>query len=280
MIDAFKYGFSTGLRQWRIAAIVYFFQLCLAVTIGLQVMEVFNASIGNSLEVNKLLQNYDHTVISDFLKIHGASITPLIGQMRWLLLIYLIFAVFIDAGMLVCASQPEAAGGQDFWQGGAKYFFSFFKMALVFLVLAAVWTAVILIPIGLYLEPALEHLPNEKYAVWGVLTMLLIYLLGLSGLFLWSVSSRLWKLQTGATIVTSLRNGWSRYWKNKGRSWGLLGLFFMIQVGLVVFYWILDAYLGMTSPVLIIFMALVQQAFSYFRVMVRMMCYAGLGKCL
>lgn len=278
MIDAFRYGFLNGWRQWRIAAIVYFFQLCLAVTIGLQVMEVFQSSIGNSLEFNKLLHHYDHTVISDFLKIHGASITPLIGQMRWLLLMYLLFAVFIDAGLLVCASKPEAASVQVFWQGGARYFFSFLKIALIFLVLVVVWTAVIWIPIGIYLQPALENLPNEKYVVWGTLTMLLIYLLGLSGLFLWSVSSRFRKLQTGTTILQSLHSGWQQYWKNKGRSWGLLGLFFCLQVGLVALYWLLDAFVGMTSPGLMVIMFVVQQGFSFLRVLVRVMVYMGLGR--
>jgi hypothetical protein len=280
MIEAFKFGILQGGRQWRVAAIIYFFQLCLAVTIGLQVMEVFQSSIGNSLEFNKLLQHYDHTVISDFLKIHGASITPLIGQLRWLLLIYLLFAVFIDAGLLACASQPETANVQTFWQGGASYFFPFLKIALVFLGLVLLWTAVIWIPVGIYLEPALENLPNEKYVVWGVLTILLIYVLGLCGLFLWSVSSRLWKLRTGATIFASLRHGGRQYWKNKGRSWGLLGLFFCLQVGLVALYWLLDAFIGMTSPVLIVLMFVVQQGFSFLRVVIRQMCYMGLGRIL
>ena len=280
MIEAFRFGIINGGRQWRVAAIIYFFQLCLAVTIGLQVMEVFQSSIGNSLEFNKLVQHYDHTVISDFLKIHGASITPLMGQLRWWLLSYLLFAVFIDAGLLACASKPEAASVQTFWQGGASYFFPFLKIALVFLGLAVVWTAVIWIPVGICIEPALLNLPNEKYVVWGTLTMLLIYILGLCGLFLWSVSSRLWKLQTGATIFASLRNGGRRYWQKIGRSWSLLGLFFGLQAGLVALYWLLDAFVGMRSPVLIVFMFVVQQGFSFLRVLGRVMVYVGLGKTL
>ena len=82
MRSAFLQGFNTGIRQWRIASIVYFLQLYLALTLGMQVYDVLEASIGHSLEINKLLQQYDHTVITDFLKVHGASITPLIGQLR------------------------------------------------------------------------------------------------------------------------------------------------------------------------------------------------------
>ena len=56
------------MRQWRIAAIIYFIQLCLAMTLGMQAHSVLESSIGNSLEINKLLAQYDHTVLTDFLK--------------------------------------------------------------------------------------------------------------------------------------------------------------------------------------------------------------------
>ncbi len=122
------HSFRTGMRQWRIAALVYFFQVCLALTLGMQVHGVLEASIGHSLELDKLLKGYDHTVVTDFLKVHGASITPLIGQLRWLLLIWLIFAVFIDAGLLACSAAPLEASARNFWKGGVAWFFPFLKI--------------------------------------------------------------------------------------------------------------------------------------------------------
>lgn len=277
MLDIFRYSFSTGRQQWRIAAIVYFFQLCLALTLGLQVLAVFESSIGNSLEINKLLHNYDHTVISDFLKIHGASITPLMGQLRWLIIIYLIFAIFIDAGLISVASKQTTGNAQAFWQGGANYFFPFLKIALIFLAFAALWTGIIFMPTLSYLMPSLEYFPNEKYTVWGVFALIILYLLGLSFLFLWSLSSRFWKIKNEASIFSSLKNGWQLFRTNKRKMGTLLALFFGLQVLLVVIYWTLEAFLGMTSPFLIIFMTLIQQAFAFSRVMIRQMFYTGVG---
>ena len=82
MSSVFSKAFKTGTSQWRVAAIVYFVQFCLALTLGMEVHNVLGASIGKSLEINKLAAHYDHTVFSDFLKVHGASITPLIGQFQ------------------------------------------------------------------------------------------------------------------------------------------------------------------------------------------------------
>lgn len=277
MFSTFRDSFLIGLRQWRIAAIVYFFQLCLALTVGLQVFNVLEASIGNSLEINKLIENYDYTVISDFLKIHGASITPLLGQLRWLVLIYVLFAVFIDAGMLVSASKSKEAKVLDFWQGGANYFLSFLKVALLFLVFTAIWTILIFLPHGIFFQPALEYFPNEKYVIWGTIISFVIYVWGLSYLFLWSVCSRFWNIQNGTSFFTSLKKGWQHFWQHKNRYWGLLCLFFVLQTVLIALYWILSSFLGMTSPFLIVFMALIQQAFSFFRVMIRQMLYVGIG---
>ncbi len=279
--NAFFHGFSVGQRQWRVAAIVYFIQLCLAIILGMQVFNVLEASIGNSLEINKLLKNYDHTVISDFLKIHGASITPLIGQLRWLLLVWLFFSVFIDAGLLVSASLNDQSRSlseaETFWQGGAIYFFPFLKISLIFLLLAVVWTAVIWLPVATFFEPSLEYFSSEKYSVWVVIFLLFIFLVGLAVLFIWSVLSRLNKIKTNGSLLFCLKNGWQIFRKNKWQFWVLMSSFVVLQLILVAVYWMLDAFGGMKTPLLILAYFIVQQAFIFFRIQIRQMMYAGIG---
>ncbi len=278
--DVFLRAFSIAMRQWRIAAIVYFFQLCLVLTLGMQVYEVLSASIGHSLEINKLLNHYDHTVLTDFLKVHGASITPLIGQLRWLLLAWLVFSVFINAGMLFCVSTEASSAKvsvRAFWQGGAEYFFSFLKISLTFLLLALVWTLLILLPLGVFFEPSLEYFTSEKYTVWLVLCLLALYLMGLIVLLIWSVVSRIVKIQTGAGIAKSLQNGWQIFRKNKRGFLGFMSGIVAFQIFLVLIYWLLDASIGMTTPLNILVLFGVQQAFVFFRIQMRQMMYAGVG---
>lgn len=265
------------MRQWRVAAIVYFFQLCLALTLGIQVHNVLEASIGQSLEINKLLAHYDHTVLTDFLKVHGASITPLLGQLRWLLLVWLVFSVFMNAGMLTCAASKERDSTHTFWAGGVQFFFPFLKISLLFLLLAVVWTAVVLVPIALHLEGWLQSFPSEKYAVALVLGLLALYLMGLAKLYIWSVASRLSKISTGASVLASLKMGGQMYWKKK---WTLLGWilgFVALQLILVQLYWLLEGGTGMVSPGFIALLFVVQQAFAFFRIQIRQMMYAGMA---
>jgi len=281
MRNVFLYSFWTGIAQWRVSAIAYFFQWCLALTLGMQAHSVLESSIGQSLEINKLLTNYDHTVITDFLKVHGASITPLIGQLRWLLLTWLLFSVFINAGMLFCVSgEPKTtkSSGRNFWQGGAEYFFPFLKICLLFLSFTLVWTVLIWLPVALFFQRLLEYFPSEKYFVWIIIGLLVIYLGGLAVLFLWSVISRLIRINAKASITKSIVSGWKVFWRNKRDYLGFIAGFLGIQLVFLAIYWLLEAFTGMTSPGLILFLFMVQQVFVFFRIQIRQMMYVGISR--
>jgi hypothetical protein len=226
-------------------------------------------------------------VMTDFLKVHGSSISPLIGQLRWLLPVYLLFAVFIDAGLLAKAAQQtdqevEKAPAIDvFWQGGARYFFSFLKIAAIFLLFALLWTVLVFAPIGSFLQDAIAYFPNEKYIVWGLFVVFLVYLLGLNTLFLWSVLSRFYRIKmytaASGSLFRTIKAGWQFLQKNKKEYAKLLGLFICAQLVLVLIYWLLEVFLGMKSPFLIVFMVLVQQVFAFSRVLFRQALYSSIN---
>lgn len=273
---AFFAGIKAGFRQWRAAAIVYVVQWCVALTLGMQVYEVFKSSIGNSLEINKLLLHYDHTVVSDFLKVHGASISPLIGQLRWLLPVWLLFSVFLHGGLLYCSLQPQRCGWQDFWHAGADYFFSFLRIDLVMLTIAVLWSALVLLPLLVNLEPALEYFSAEKYAVWLALTVILIWLAGLAILFLLSVLSRIQRIKSPG-VKGAIRRALMVFWRNKGHFTALLFAFSILHLLLILLYWILECSTGMTSAGMILAIFVLQQLFAFARPVLRAMVYAGIG---
>ena len=180
-----------AVKQWRIAAIVYVLQFGLALTLGMQVRDVLKASIGNSLSVNKLTSGYDHTVLMDFLKTHGASITPLIGQLLWFIPVWIIFSVLINGGLLYCSTKPAEASGSVFWKAGAQYFFPFLKISLLHWGFLLVWTGVSLLPAILTLSAALQYFSSEQYAVLIVCSVAVVWLSGVGIILTASTSSRL-----------------------------------------------------------------------------------------
>lgn len=277
MLHIFSYSIKTGVKQWRVVLTAYIIQWCLAFTVGMQVYEVLEASIGRSLELRKLLQHYDHTVLTDFLSVHGASITPLIGQLRWLLPVWLFFSVFVNGGMLYCAAFPGQTSWRAFWQGGSAYFFPFLKFALFFLALALVWTVAVWLPVAANLESALEDLPSEQYVVWGVSGIAAIWLAGLAVLLVWSALSRLQCLQQGTLFMNSLKLGGRLFWNKKTRMLGLLAGLAGVQILVTAGYWLLESSGGMTSPLSVLVFFGAQQLVVVCRILIRQMWYAGMA---
>ena len=110
----------SGLAHKRLVSLIYVIQLVFAITIGLQVYQVMDASIGRSLSLEGLRLGNAHMVINDLLNVHGASLSPLVGQIRWMIIIYLVVASFVHAGSWYLLINKDNIYG--FWYGGAKTF--------------------------------------------------------------------------------------------------------------------------------------------------------------
>ncbi|HND89037.1 MAG TPA: hypothetical protein PK971_11945, partial [Saprospiraceae bacterium] len=273
MRETFRHGFSVGLRLWRLAGLVYLIQLGLALVLGMQVYSVLHKSIGHSVEISHLVRQYDHTVFADFLKAHGASVTPLIGQLRWLLPLWWVCAVFLNGGLLACALRPQSRPDMPgFWAAAATHFLPFLQLGAMFLALMAAWSALVLLPVLLSLRGWVEALPDERYAVGGLLAALALWACGLLVLYVWSVLSRAEQLrQPGVAALSHLRAGWLRYRQNPFRLLGLVLGFLLLQVAGWGLYWSAESLGGMTSALLTGAFFALQQALAYSRVLLRVM---------
>ena len=57
----------------------------------------------------------------------------------------------------------------------------------------------------------------------------------------------------------------------------LLAAFAGLQILFMAVYFLVEAYTGMTSPLMIVVVFLVQQAFVFVRIQIRQMMYASIG---
>jgi hypothetical protein len=275
MLSHIRIFFRGSLRHWKVAGIVYVIQLGLALTLGMQVYEVLESSIGRSLNLDRLLSGYDHTVITDFLKVHGSSITPLIGQLRWLLLVWLLFSVFLNGALLCGAVNPETPSIGRFWLGGSSYFIPFLAIALLTLLVAASWTAIIWIPAILHLQWALEYFNTEKVAVWAVVGLMICYLAGLAVWYVLTIAVRLEMIRRHATIRQAFLSAWGLLRKQRLTAFRLFLFFSIMQAFLWGLYWLMDAYVGMQSGPGIAFMFFTQQGVAYLRILLRAGLFQG-----
>lgn len=273
VVQALTQGLKTGYQLRYVSLIVYAMQLLLALSVGMQIREVLEASVGHSLEIKKLFLGYDHTVIMDFLKVHGASLSPLFGQLRWLLLVWLMTSVFLNGGLLLCAVHPERISRADYWHFSAVYFNRFLKTALIFLTLALVWTALLFVPLLINLMPMLETFQSEKSAIGIVILVVALWLTGCSVLFVWSLLTRIRQARDYQTWL-AVRAGWRDFLEKKGPYLLVAASFLGLQLMLAVIYLLLSGATGTHTAGGIFIVFLMQQLFVYSRIVLRGVMYS------
>lgn len=262
----------SSVRYWKAILIVYFIQLLLASTIGIQVYQVIEASIGNSISANHLLEGFDYTVVHDFINRHGGSISPLIGQIRWLVFVYFIFGIFLNAGLLNNVIEKKNSWNH-FFIGGATYFFSFFKLALFFVPLFLFWFAILWIPLLAFGTTLLETLPNEKYYFCILSITALVFFIGIAFIIIWTLIAKISIIKNNYTVWKSITHSFK--WV-RARYFNTHILYFILCIFLIIvssLFYLLSHKVGMVSLVTIVLMFFAQQAFILFRIYWRCVLY-------
>jgi hypothetical protein len=127
-------------------------------------------------------------------------------------------------------------------------------------------------PVALQLQASLEYFPSEKYTVWMVVAVFVVWLLGVFGLFTWSVVARLQQLN-GSTARQSAR----LVWRKKTPLSGLILVFLGLNLAGIGVYWWLEKLVGMTSAGGILVVFVLQQLFVFFRIQLRQALYASIA---
>jgi len=263
----------SSLRQaWsrkRLISLIYVIQLALALTIGLQVYQVFEGAIGHSLALEGLKSGYAHTVINDLLNIHGPSLAPLLGQVRWMILLYMIISVFLGAGIWYKICHADA----NFWMGASRHFFSFLLVGFVFALLFLVLSAIMWGPYFTHIEHWMEYWSSEEWILWLAIIIAIFWFLIAALLFVCSCFAKKSIILKERSAVKSLGYGLSKGSKKYIR---LLPGLFLFAVFITLLYCI-AAYINeltMASSALGILLAfLLQQVVVWLKIWLRIGAY-------
>lgn len=268
-------GLKNAVKHWRLSMILYLIQLSVAVVIGFEVYQVMEASIGHSASVEEIIRGYNHTILRDFVNVHGASISPLLGQMRWIILVYAVYSVFLHGGILNVLIR-DGADWTDFWKGGAQYFKPFLVYALLFVTLFMLWSAVIWLPTLGGLFSLIEAMDRERPIYWIFVAAVVIWILGVVWIYLVSLSTRYFFIAKGERFWRSIRAGLQEtasVWK----------LFFPVVVFFVLVLsaiyganFFFELQLGITSKLLILVFLLWQQIMVFIKIYLRIGLYSSL----
>jgi len=263
-------GVLSGLREaWgrkRLITLVYMIQLALALTVGLQVYQVFEASLGNSMALEGLKSGYAHTVINDLLNIHGASLSPLLGQVRWMILLYMLISVFLSAGIWYKISRSL---GANFWVGASTYFLRFLGASVVFAIVFVVLSALLWGPYLSQIQHWMEYWSSEEWILWLGIIITIFWFLLAAYVFVCSCLTKKSIILDERSVLRSIKYGFSQGTRKYIRL--LPGL--LLLAGLLGLFYFGAAYineLSIVSSTFGIFLAfLLQQVVVWLKIWVR-----------
>ena len=219
-----------SISLWKIVLLIFGFQFFLASTVGLQMQQVLDASIGNSLSIEKLQTGFSHTVFQDFLNEHGGSFSTLYGQMRWMVLIYLVFAAFISAGTIYVLVDKDYQISR-FFHGGVKYFTRFILLDLIFSSVILLLVGAGIAMIGYLFGIAPYEFDDElTFLRWTMLIAIILIIL-IMVFTLWKIKAKFSMISGETKLWASIKIGIKEVWASK---WSLLLIsFFFLLVSLL-----------------------------------------------
>lgn len=269
-------AWKCGIERWRLILQVYLIQLILILFLGFQFYDLINTNLSHSLEVEKLVTQFDYTVFSDFLKSSGKQLANILTQLKYLIPVWLLIAIFLDSCQLLSVMSNKNTSTILLFQKMINHFASIFKIVFVILVISIIWSLLVFLPLVLNLEKMLESFSSEKYALLIILVLFILWIFGIVVLFVWSVLTRLELLANGSSIFNSLRIAWSKFLVIRGNALFFMLLYLLIHVFVFLLYLFIEGKSGMTSNLLICIFIILQQSIIIFRIQLRLMVYSGL----
>ena len=93
-------------------------------------------SLGHSLALGENLGSFDYTLVADFFNNYGLTFATALYQAKWLVLLYLIFTVFITAGIVAYFfANQEKLKLTDFIKESLFFFWRYLRLSVYFIAL-------------------------------------------------------------------------------------------------------------------------------------------------
>ena len=274
-ITVFFKGISHTFRLFWMWLLLFLLIFVLGLTVAVPFAGIMEESIGNSLEISKLLPAYDHTVWTDFMNAHGDKISGLTSQVRWMVPVFLLAYIFLSGGIVKSfATLSEGFSGQRVMAACTQYFWRFFRLfawVMLFqgLVAALLYGGAFLVGLG----GDFGNLRSE--AIFTDMGKIILPIHLFLATFIAMVGD-----YTKVRIVKNERYNWfviADFWRSLGmclryffRMYFVYLLDIALLVGVYALYLFLAPKIGMTGKAAILIMLIVQTLVMFFRLGTRL----------
>lgn len=267
MLTILTQAFRRTTQNWKIVLVIFLVNFSLGLCLALPMFNILQRESNNSMAFDNLVSDFDFTVFSDFLRISGELLKPLLPIGLLLTAFYALLNVFFSGGIL---SQFTIRGNfrlADFFKNSAHHFVRFLLLFLIQLLFLLLALGICLVLFGVF--GAIGYGGTElKFFAWMIFPIVLAF-------FYFTYLFNVGEYAKVLLHRDPLLNPWKAFIKAAGYVfrnfktmqiyWSVLLLSFLF---LLLYLW-LESSIGMTSGFTIWFMFLTQQVFIFGRVFIR-----------
>ncbi|HKI78508.1 MAG TPA: hypothetical protein VKA26_08210 [Ignavibacteriaceae bacterium] len=271
LITAYKNGFISAFKTKKLATTIYAITFLLALAIAIPFKGTIMKEAGSSMAFEKLLKGYDYTVYTDFMHNSYAAIQPYISIAIWMGIFYLIFTIFFSGGILtILKNGEEKYSLRSFWEGSARYFSRFFRLALYMLIFQIFIAVIYYIALFAILGSAYHSVKSEAS----------LFYMGLIGIIIHLFIFILLLIVTDYAKVMMVEHEEYRPFRTILRAFGfsfrhflsaylLYILLLVVPLILFIIYFKLEDIIGMSSGLTILIVFILQQLFIWSRIYIK-----------
>ena len=275
----FKY-YQNEIKQifdnWQITLTNYFIQLAIVGLFAFDLYSILKGSIGSSLELNDLINHYNHTVFSDYMRFNRSSILTILHSAKYSLLVWVLVSNLINAGILFSTVNKNQNSAISFFKNSIQYFIPNLKFNLFFFTSILISILSFIVPFALSLDSLLNYFSSEKFIFILLIILVIILAILILSIFTWSVISKLIFMQEKFTYRKCLRIGLKSLVKN----WLVLLKFILLmiffQLCIFFIYLMLENILNHELSFMLLVLILIQQTYFILRIQLKQLIYLGI----
>lgn len=255
-------------KNKKVVVFYYLLSLLSALMVAVPFYRTLQEGSGYSLATEALVKDFDFMIFTDTLRVLSENLLPFIPQLLLLAGITALAGIFFSGGV-IDAVMNDRFRVRRFFIFSARFLNRMLMLGMILgaLALLSACIAVLISWLMMKLIPA----PDHREAVLLHVPAVIFFLLCLAGLFLlWDYSRVILVSRREKSIFGALAGAF-RLLSRPRRP--LLFFLYVLAAGLAGrgLYLLPDHLIGMTSPLKMILMIIIQQAYIFYRIFIRLL---------
>ncbi len=272
---AYKNGFTSTLQSPRMLLFIYVMNLLLSLLLALPFMKILQTGFGDSMVVNSIKEGFSFTVFTDFFQNSKSNIVILANLIKWVGLIYILFNIFINGGILRTLNK-ERFTITTFFTGSGYNFWRFLFLTMFMFVIHIIVALIIFIPSGIFYEQISLNASSELTSIYWWLGTVVLYLFFLVIFLIVSDYAKFYiVLNDSINIFNAFWKGLKYTFSNFIRVYVLYLWVLIIPIALTYIYIKVSDDIGMLAITGIILTFLLNQIFILLRIFFRVWLFAS-----